>query len=333
MDVDLSQDQREIADAARRLLADRCPPERVRELARNGGYDDGVWSEVSVLGWPGLAVGEAYEGLGLGVIELAVVLEEAGRALAPLPLLGTTAAALAIEGAGSDAQRKRWLPGLAAGSLRGTVGVRGGDGRALTADARSADVIVLLDGTSGVLVEPGQGEVEPVETLDPTRSFGWVRAAGEPLDGDITAAADRIAVLVAAELTGVAQRALEMTVDYVGQREQFGQPVGAFQAVAHRCAQMLLDVEKARSLTYYAAWTADHEPESAPLAASMAASCAAEAGWRVTTSAVQAHGGIGFTWEHDLHFFLKRAKVDAQLFGTVRSHRDRLAALSGLGDA
>jgi alkylation response protein AidB-like acyl-CoA dehydrogenase len=123
---------------------------------------------------------------------------------------------------------------------------------------------------------------------------------------------------------------MEMAVEYARERKQFDRPIGAYQAVSHRCAQMLLEVEGARSATYYAAWAAANEPETMPLAASMAKAYAADAGWRVTASALQVHGGIGFTWEHDLHFFLKRAKVDGHLFGDARRHRARVAELAGL---
>jgi alkylation response protein AidB-like acyl-CoA dehydrogenase len=123
---------------------------------------------------------------------------------------------------------------------------------------------------------------------------------------------------------------MEMAVEYAKDRQQFGRPIGAYQAVAHRCAQMLLEVESARSATMYAGWTADEEPESLPLAAAMAKAYASDAGWRVTASSLQVHGGIGFTWEHDLHFFLKRAKADGHLFGTASEHRERVAELAGL---
>jgi alkylation response protein AidB-like acyl-CoA dehydrogenase len=135
---------------------------------------------------------------------------------------------------------------------------------------------------------------------------------------------------VAAELTGVAQRAMEMAVDYARERKQFGRAIGSYQAVSHRCAQMFLEVEGARSASYYAGWCADAEPDTVPLAASMAKAYASDAGWRVTASSLQVHGGIGFTWEHDLHFFLKRAKVDGLLYGSAGELRDYVAGLSGL---
>ena len=173
--------------------------------------------------------------------------------------------------------------------------------------------------------------MEPVETIDATRRFARVRAdGGDPLPGDAGAALDRIAVALAAELTGVAQRTMEMAVEYARDRKQFGRPIGAYQAVSHRCAQMLLETEGARSASYYAAWTADAETESLPAAASMAKAYASDAAWRVAASSLQVHGGIGFTWEHDLHFFLKRAKAGGILYGSAGEHRDRVAELRGL---
>jgi len=140
-------------------------------------------------------------------------------------------------------------------------------------------------------------------------------------------------VALAAELVGVGQRALEMAVEYARDRKQFDRPIGAYQAVSHTCADMLLHVESARSTTLYAAWAAGSEPESLPLAAAMAKSYASDAGWKATSSALQVLGGIGFTWEHDLHFFLKRARTDGSLYGSARQHRERVAELAGLAAA
>jgi len=132
-------------------------------------------------------------------------------------------------------------------------------------------------------------------------------------------------VAISAELTGIAQRTMEMAVEYAKERQQFGRPIGSYQAVSHRCAQMLLETEGARSATYYAAWAADASPEDLPLAASMAKAYASDAGWRVANASLQVHGGIGFTWEHDLHLWLKRAKVDSTMFGDAHWHRERVA--------
>jgi alkylation response protein AidB-like acyl-CoA dehydrogenase len=179
-----------------------------------------------------------------------------------------------------------------------------------------------------MVVEASAAEIEPFETMDRTRRFARVRAdGGEPLGGDHLAAADRIVTALAGETVGVAQKAMEMAVEYARDRKQFGRAIGAYQAVSHRCAQMLLEVEGSRSGAYYAAWCADAEPESLPEAASMAKAYSSDAGWRVCSSSLQVHGGIGFTWEHDLHFLLKRAKTNALLYGSAGEHRERVAAL------
>jgi alkylation response protein AidB-like acyl-CoA dehydrogenase len=165
--------------------------------------------------------------------------------------------------------------------------------------------------------------------MDRTRRFARVRAdGGEPLGGDHLAAADRIVTALSAETVGVAQKAMEMAVEYARDRKQFGRPIGSYQAVSHRCAQMLLEVEGSRSGAYYAAWCADSEPDSLPAAASGAKAYSSDAGWRVCGSSLQVHGGIGFTWEHDLHFFLKRARTNAILYGSAREHRERLAGIA-----
>jgi alkylation response protein AidB-like acyl-CoA dehydrogenase len=257
-------------------------------------------------------------------------MEELGYALAPVPFLSNAAAGLAIQFAGTDEQKERWLPGIASGETRGTVGmVRDGEAR-LVPDADSAEVIVLIgfDGSTSV-VERSAAEVEPFETMDRTRRFARVRAdGGESLGGDCFAAGDRIATALSAETVGVAQKAMEMAVEYARERKQFDRPIGAYQAVSHRCAQMLLEVEGSRSGAYYAGWCADAEPESLPAAASGAKAYSSDAGWRVCGSSLQVHGGIGFTWEHDLHFYLKRAKTNAMLFGSAREHRERVANLA-----
>jgi alkylation response protein AidB-like acyl-CoA dehydrogenase len=330
MNFDFTDDQQAIKRTAKEMLAARFKPERVRELAEAGGYDDDAWKEMAELGWAGIFIDEDHGGQGLGIVELVILMEELGYALAPVPFLSNAAAGLALQFAGSDEQKERWLPGIASGEARGTVGmVRDGEAR-LVPDADSADVIVLIssDGATSV-VEASAAEIEPYETMDRTRRFARVRAdGGEPLAGDCFAAGDRIAAALAGETVGVAQKALEMAVDYARDRKQFGRAIGSYQAVSHRCAQMLLEVEGSRSAAYYAAWCADAEPESLPAASSMAKAYSSDAGWRVCGSSLQVHGGIGFTWEHDLHFFLKRAKTNAMLYGSASEHRERLAELT-----
>jgi alkylation response protein AidB-like acyl-CoA dehydrogenase len=335
MNFDYSDDQQAIKSTAHEFLASRYKLEKVRELAEAGEYDDGLWGQVSELGWPGIFIAEGHGGQELGQVELTIVMEELGYALAPSPFFSNAAAGLMIEHAGSDEQKERWLPGIASGEQRATVGVVTNGSAPLVPDADTAAAIVLIDNGSATLHEAGSVQAERADTIDSTRRFFGVEAGGggEPLEGDVHAGVQRIQVALAAELVGVAQRAMEMAVEYAKDRKQFDRPIGAYQAVSHRCAQMLLETESARATAMYASWVADNEPESLPLAASMAKAYASDAGWSVTASSLQVHGGIGFTWEHDLHFFLKRARTDAALFGSATEHRNRVAELAGLSQS
>jgi alkylation response protein AidB-like acyl-CoA dehydrogenase len=361
MYFDLTDEQQAIKEAARGFLARDYTSERIRELIdTDHGFEDSDWRGMAELGWTGLALPEDYGGQGLGTVDLGVVFEEMGYALAPSPLLSNTVVGLVLAACGSDEQKERWLRPLAAGELRGTPALhdadtparpgefameaRGeGDGvvldgeKVLVMDAAAADLFLVAtaDGRRHLVEQGADGlTVTPETSIDPTRKLYSVRFDGVRVGADATLPAEaedyppvfhRVCVAVAAELTGICQRALEMAVDYAKEREQFGRPIGSYQAVSHRCAQMLLETENSRSVTLYAAWTADAEPESLPLAASMAKAYASDAGVRVTDAAIQVHGGIGFTWEHDLHFFLKRATLDAAMFGEAKWHRERVA--------
>ena len=317
MDFDLTEDQKEIKSVARELLAARSPWAKVREAAVAEQYDAALWSEIVELGWPGIAVAEQYGGQGLGAVELAALLEELGYACAATPFLSTALAAAAISAGGTDAQRERWLPGLVAGDLRAGVGPAG-----LIADGAGADVIVLLADGGARLV--AGADAEPLTAIDPTRRFATVDPG---IDGEALAdgVADRILAGISAEVVGVCQRSLEMTLDYVKDRKQFGVPVGSFQAVAHRCAQMLLHTESARSTAYFAAWAAGADPDRLGEAAALAAAAAATGAREVPASAIQAHGGIGFTWEADVHWLYKRGEVDRALLGGSGHHHAALA--------
>jgi alkylation response protein AidB-like acyl-CoA dehydrogenase len=331
MDFGLSDDQRDIQRTARELLAERARPERVREHAESGRTDEALWGELCALGWPGIAIAEQYGGQGLGRIELSILCEELGSALAPVPFLPSVLASTLMEHAGSPDQRQRWLPPLASGEATGALGVADGGTAELVIGGPEAALLVLLDEErSARLLTPEQADVSPSASIDPTRSSARVSAApdaGEELPGEVPAAVDRALVAISSELVGVCERALQMTVAYVAERKQFGVPVGAYQAVSHRCAEMLLDTEKARSTAAFAAWTADADPEQLPAAAAMAKAAASDAGRRVTASAIQAHGGIGFTWEADVHWLYKRAQLDAALLGEAKHHRANLARI------
>ncbi|HXS46834.1 MAG TPA: acyl-CoA dehydrogenase [Solirubrobacterales bacterium] len=363
MYFDLTDEQQAIKSTAREFLAARYKSERIRALAESEhGFEQSDWEEMAELGWPGLALPEEWGGQGLGIVDLAVLFEEMGYALAPSPLLSTTVAGLALAINGTDEQRQRWLRPLAAGEARGTVALfdagttasiggfemeakADGDGvvldgeKVLVMDAASADFfLVATSGGRRHLVERGtEGVTVAAEkSIDLTRRLYSVRfdgvrvGADASLDGvqaDYLPVLWRACVAIAAESTGIAQQTMEMAVEYAKDRQQFGRPIGAYQAVSHRCAQMLLETENSRSAVYGAAWAADAEPTSLPLAASMAKAYASDAGWRVPDASIQVHGGIGFTWEHDLHFFLKRGKANAATFGDARWHRERVADL------
>ena len=323
MNFDFTDDQRDIKRTAKDLLASRSPFEKVREASDSGKYDESLWRELAELGWPGIAVAEEHGGQGLGAVELAILLEELGYTVAATPLLSTALAALAIEHAGDDAQKEQWLPRLASGEITGGFGPP-----ALCADAADAAVVVVVEDDGLRLVESGSAEITAFDAIDGTRRFARIApGSGTPLGGDAQAVVDRAQAAVAAELVGVCQRALDMTLEYVKDRKQFGVPVGSFQAVQHKCAEMLKGTEGARSAAYFAAWAADASPERLSEAAALAKAAASEAGRDVTAAAIQAHGGIGFTWEADVHWLYKRAQLDAAFLGAGKTHRARLARL------
>ncbi|MFN8216293.1 MAG: acyl-CoA dehydrogenase family protein [Solirubrobacterales bacterium] len=362
MYFDLTDEQQAIRSTAREFLASRFKSERIREIAAGeSGFDAEGWREMTELGWAGLAVPEEWGGQGLGIVDLAVLFEEMGYALAPSPLLSNTVAALALTLCGSDDQRERYLRPLAAGELRGTPALWDAgstatpgafrmrarsegdetvlDGeKVLVLDAASADffLVATADGHRHVVPAGAAGvSVREEPSIDPTRRVSSVALSGVRVAAEDTLPApgaayeavfDRVIVALAAESTGVAQRALEMAVAYAKDRHQFGRPIGAYQAVSHRCAQMLLETENSRSTVYGAAWAADAEPDSLRVASSMAKAYSSDAGWRVPDASIQVHGGIGFTWEHDLHFFLKRGRANAALWGDAHWHRERVAA-------
>jgi alkylation response protein AidB-like acyl-CoA dehydrogenase len=360
MNFEFSDDQQAIKRTARDFLAARYPLAEVRRLAEDErGFTDEQWQQLVELGWSGVIVPEERGGLGLGVVELIVIAEEMGYALAPSPWFSTTCATLMLIAAGTDAQQERWLGPAAEGEARGTLAVwdegagwapdhseaeLSSDGtisctKIAVPDAAWADFLIVsgADRRHYLVEREADGvAIEPETAIDPTRKLFRVKldgAAAEPIDGtpeQVAAAYATIVTILAAENVGAGQRAMEMAVEYAKDRSQFDRPIGSFQAVSHRCAQMLLEVEGARSLSYWAAWALDHEPASGPQAASMAKAYAGDAGFRVSASSLQVHGGIGFTYEHDLHFFLKRAHANAHAFGDSRWHRDRVADLAGV---
>jgi alkylation response protein AidB-like acyl-CoA dehydrogenase len=321
VDFDLSEDQHALALAAAGLLAAKAEPRVV--VDRGGGWDDGLWRAMVDQGWPGIAVPEADGGVGLGLVEAAVLAEAVGGAVAPAPIVPQL---IALDALGATA----WRPRLIDGSAVAAVAWSGQ--REAVPYAPSAAVAVGVVGTELVVADLTGRQPRAEPAMDRTREVGWLdltAIASEPVGGPEAARRflDVGAALHAAELLGVSQRMLDVSVQYAKDRVQFGRPIGSFQAVKHRCADMLVDVEGMRSAAYYAAWCLDARHPDASVAASTAKTWCSDAAMRVTQSALQVHGGIGFTWESDVHLYLKRAQLSALLFGDATYHRARLAGL------
>ncbi len=366
MDFELSDDQRALQSAASTLLDDRCSTLRVRQVAdETGQLDADLWAAMAEQGWPAVELPESAGGLGLGLVETVVLCEQLGRHVAPVPFLGTVLSGLALSWAVTDGETEpsaslgevgigTWIEQLAAGDSVGAVAwsrrpgavtARSDGSGGWTLSGRSdlvvygpsADVVVAFAEAEGepaiFALAPMGSERPPAEpAMDRTRSVGWLdvtdrralRLGGPARAGDLL---DRAATAVAGEMLGAADRVLEMTVAYAKDRVQFGRPIGGFQAVKHRCADMLVDVEGMRSATYYAAWAVGAADPDAAAAASVAKVWSSDAARRVMASGLQVHGGIGFTWEHDLHLYLKRSQLDQMSFGDAGLHRERLAQI------
>ncbi|MGH3244298.1 MAG: acyl-CoA dehydrogenase family protein [Spirillospora sp.] len=364
MKLAVTEEQRELRDALRRFFADRSPAREVRRLmVTDEGYDPGMWTRMAEeLGLQGLAIAAEHGGAGFGTRELAVVFEEMGRALVCAPFLATVTAAAAL-GAGEGDGGHDLMPGIADGSTIATLAVAEDDGRwdlgtiktvfeggrlrgskNFVLDGHIADLLlVAARGDDGVGLYAVTGDAvglvrERVPTLDQTRRLARVRfdgVAARRVGGakDVAWALDVAAVALAAEQLGGAQKTLDMTVEYAKVRHQFGRPIGSFQAVKHRCADMYVLVESARSAVLNAAAVADETPHELPAAAALAKAFCSDAFFHTAGEAIQLHGGIGFTWEHDAHLYFKRAQGSRQLFGAPGTHRERLAALAGLTGA
>jgi alkylation response protein AidB-like acyl-CoA dehydrogenase len=350
VDFELDDDQRELRDAARRYLEREAPIAYARAMLDDDrGYRDEVWKQTAELGWLALPLPEEHDGLGMGPIALAILLAEMGRVVAPGPYLSTVLAGMAIADAGTAEQKKNYLPRIASGDLIATIAVWGGhvearDGalhgdRRYVADGGIAELVVVVAHTSdedAALFVSEPAERTRVAFMDGTRKVAHLRfdggraeMLGDSDTGSVHRLLDRAALCIAAESLGGAERVTEMAVEYAKSRTQFGRPIGSFQAVKHRAADMAVDVESLRAAVYFAAWSAEREQPDAPLAIAMAKAYAADAYRRVAQSGIQIHGGIGFTWEHDMHLFFKRAKANEVAYGDATFHRERIARLLG----
>ncbi len=321
MDFDLSKPQKLLRESAREFLARECKAERVRAaMATETADDRALFAAAADQGWTALIVPEAHGGLGLGYVELAVVCEEMGRACMPGPLFATIVATSAIVRAGSEEQKQRWLEPIGAGEMRATLAL----GNEFVLDAGVADLIVRF--TDDGLDEVEKKGVRRTPSMDETRKLYSIDApAGTGARNE--GALDVARVALCAEMVGGMQWILETSVDYAKTRQQFGKVIGSFQAVQHQCADMLLLTESARSATLYAAWALTHGDPGAALATSIAKAYCSDAYREVANRGVQVHGGIGFTWEHDLQLYYKRSKASETTFGDATFHRERIATL------
>ena len=359
MDFDFSPEQYTLRDEARRFLEQQCPTSHVREFVDDpAGWSRDLWKQMADLGWMGLAFPESVGGLGQSFLDLVLLLGELGRAVAPVPFLSSVAqAGQVILRHGSRDQQARLLPGIASGERVATLGVAEVSGsygdagietradaegrltgeKRYVLDAAAADVfVVAARGPSGVgwyVVENGAG-VTTQRSYDITRPIGSLKLDGTPSERlEVPGLEPGLRIATAAltaEMVGTASKILDLSVSYAKEREQFGRPIGSFQAIKHKCAEMLTDLESSRSAAFYACWAVATDAEDADLAVAVAKSYGSDALARLGGEGVQVHGGIAFTWEHDMHLYLKRIKTAEVLFGDAAEHRERIAQLAGL---
>jgi alkylation response protein AidB-like acyl-CoA dehydrogenase len=357
MNFDFSEELNQLRDQARRFLSERCPPAVPRRILEGpDAYDRGLWQSIAEMGWPGAAIPEEYGGVGLGPLAVCVLAEELGRAVAPVPFSSSVyLAAEAILLFGSDAQKKTLLPKLASGEVIGTCALAERPGpfepRTLATQATGGTLsgvklsvpdgdiadfaIVATGGTPSLhIVQLAAAGVqrETINTIDPTRSHARItfdKASAEPLPGADSPASirkllDRAAVMMAFEQVGNAQAALEMATNYAKERYAFGRPIGSFQAIKNKLADIYIAVELARSNAYYGAWALNTDAAELPIAASVARIAACDAGWIATKENIQTHGGMGFTLQMDCQLYYRRAKLLALTLGGAREWKRRL---------
>ena len=358
MDFALTDEQRALQDAVRSYLRDRFGPTQVRAVfddPKGDGDPAELWKAIGEQGWLAVLVPEEYDGIGLGLLDASVIARAFGAGTVPGPWLSTVLAAEAIRLAGSSDQAKSWLPRLASGEVRGAVALHRPGSSPIPANAPAtasggklsgqlqlveyagvADVLVVA-ATDGIyLVDPKVDQVTltQCEALDRTTRLFTVDldgAAGEKLEASspevLQELIDRAAVLVSNDLVGIARKAITETVEYDKTRVQFGKPVGSFQAIKHDLADLHVMVTMAEHAATYAAYAIDSDLPDKALAVSIAKSKAADTARKATSDMIQYHGGIGYTWEHDAHFYFKRAKRLEYAYGDAAQHRERIAAL------
>ncbi len=357
MNFDLSDEQLMLQEAVKQYLQNECPLDRLREtFDGETGHDPALWKGLVEMGVAGLHLPEEYGGAGLEVLDLAVVSEVLGYQAAPGPFLGHVLAGLAIAEGGSASQKESWLPRLASGEAIGTIAIAEEEGAwqpddwTLAADgtlsgvktsvpfASLADVVVVGVAGGGLVLVEGNASGVSIEALpgaDQTRRIDNVSFDGTPCEAlpEGKSAAKRMRdvalVLLAADAFGGSERCVEMAVEYSKTREQFGVKIAHFQALKHQLANMAVEVEPSRGLYWYAAHAADHVADEAERSAALAKSHVTDRFMQVARDTVEAHGGLGFTWECDVQIWFNRAVFDRAFFGVPSVHRSRAADLAG----
>jgi alkylation response protein AidB-like acyl-CoA dehydrogenase len=354
MQFGLSESQQILKDTARKFFDNECPMVQVRKLMETDtAYEAALWQKLAEQGFTGIIVPEEFGGMGLGIVELVLLMEEAGHALLPGPLFSTLMAGAVLQACGSEAQQQKYLSKICNGQARATVafleensswnpadlnlssaaGKLNGE-KFFVTDAAVADfVLVVTSGDLYVVDAKASGlRIAPMKGMDLTRKIYSVEFSSTPAEKlSNSAGLDRAlsiaTVALAAEMTGGMQRVLETTVAYAKTRKQFGKPIGIFQAVQHMCADMYLETESARSAAYYAGWALEETAFDAYTAVSIAKMYASDASRTVGNRGIQVHGGMGFTWESDIHLYYRRAKASEAMLGDAAFHRERIAKL------
>lgn len=355
MEFGLNESQGILQESAREFFAGECPISEVRRMsATDTAFDPNLWGKLAKQGYTGITFAEEFGGVGLGIVELILLMEEAGRALLPGPFFSTVAlAGSLLSFIASTEQKRRYLAPICRGEARATAAVVEASGswdpaetqmtvvdgkvkgeKLFVSDAGVADWIIVIARNGIFLVDAkARGvSIALMNGMDVTRKIYSVRfedAATEKL-GDtfgVPNALDVATAALCAEMVGGMQRTLDITVEYAKTRKQFGKPIGMFQAVQHHCADMYLETESARSAVYYAAWALEQNAPDAASAVSIAKLYTSEASRTVGNRGIQVHGGMGFTWENDLHLYYRRAKASETAFGDATFHRERLARL------
>jgi alkylation response protein AidB-like acyl-CoA dehydrogenase len=353
MSFDLSEEQKALDQSLRRVLGRHLQGGELVRRFDQAALDEPIWADLNGMGLGGILVPQEEGGLELDLVTLSVVAEALGHFAAPVPMIANALAAWAVARAGTTAQKQRWLGGLLDGTIRAAFALteKDGwrpDGWAMEGPTLAGEKIfveaaawadLFLVGTKGGLlhlVPAGAGvTVTPLDTLDRMRPLATVAfdaAPADPLAADPEIAdrlVDAMAILLAADARGAGAAALEMATAYAKTRNQFGRVIGSFQALKHQLADMAVELEPARALVWYAAHAWDALPAESPRAAAIAKSHVTDVAVAVGRAAVEAHGGIGYTWEYPVHIFLKRAMFDRALLGSPREHRARMADLAG----